>query len=142
MSSQNALNTAIYSKLSGGTALTVLLNGGTASPSLYFEQAPDGASLPYCVWIFPSELDTNQIPRRMKNIVLRVYAVASAPAQAGTIDAAVDTLLHNATLTMASPWASSLWLRRENGYQLITTSEAGLRYYTSGADYRVELTEI
>ncbi len=144
MSVQNTLNAAIYTKLAGtaGTALTSLLSGGTATPSVFFAQGPDNATLPYVVFLYPSELDTNQIPRRMKDIVIRVYAVASASAQAGTIDAAIDTLLHNATLTMASPWASSLWLRRENGYQLITTSEAGLRYYTSGADYRVELTEI
>lgn len=144
MSSQNALNAAIYTKLAGtaGTALTSLLAGGTASPSVYFEQAPDNSTAPYVVWLFPSELDRNLIPHRMKDIVLRAYAVANVPAQAGTIDAAIDTLLHGGTLTFgtATGW-TQIWLRRENGYQLITISEAGIRYYTSGADYRIEITK-
>ena len=141
MSSQNAINTAIYSKLSG-TALGTLTAGGTTSPSVFFEQAPDNQSLPYVVWLFPSGIDENIITHRMKDIVLRVYAVASVPAQAGTLDATVDTMLHNGTLTFgtATGW-KSIWLRRENDYQLVTTSESGVRYYTSGADYRVEITK-
>jgi hypothetical protein len=142
MSSQNALNTALFSKLSG-TALGTLTAGGTASPSVYFEQAPDNQALPYVVWLFPSEMDENIIPHRMKDVVVRAYAVASAPAQAGTLDATIDTLLHGATLTFTGTPAiwKSIRLQRENGYQLVSTSEAGLRYYTSGADYRVELTK-
>jgi hypothetical protein len=142
MTSQNALNTSVFSKLSG-TALGTLTAGGTASPSVFFEQAPDKQALPYVVWSYPSELDENLIPHRMKNIVLRAYAVAAAPAQAGTLDAAIDTLLNGATLTFSgTPVAwTSIWLRRENGYQLVTTAENGVRYYTSGADYRVELTK-
>ena len=142
MTSQNALNTAIYSKLSG-TALGTLTAGGTTAPSVFFEQAPDNQALPYVIWLYPSELDQNLISHRMKDIVLRAYAVAGAPAQAGTLDGAIDTLLHGATLTFAGtpPAWTSIWLRRENGYQLVTTSEAGVRYYTSGADYRVELTK-
>lgn len=141
MSSQNAINTAIYTKLSG-TALTSLLSGGTAIPSIFFEQAPDNFTPPYVVWLFPSELDQNLIPHRMKDIVLRAYAVANAPAQAGTIDAAIDTLLNGGTLSFgtATGW-TQIWLRRENGYQIITTTEAGVRFYTSGADYRVEITK-
>ena len=142
MSSQNVLNTAIYTELAGtaGTALTSLLAGGTAVPSVFFEQAPDNASLPYVVWLYPSELDENLTPTRMKDVIIRAYGVATAPAQVGTIDARIDTLLHEATLTMGTPW-SSVWLRRENGYQLVSTSESGIRYYTSGADYRVEITQ-
>ena len=140
MTIQNVLNAAIYTRLAGtaGTALTSLLSGGTAVPSVYYAQAPDNATLPYVVWLYPSELDVNQIPHRMKDIVVRVYGVASAPAQAGTIDAAIDARLHSATLTVSG--YTNIWTRRENGYQLITTSDAGIRYYTSGGDYRAELT--
>ncbi len=142
MSAQTALNTALYSKLSGGTALTSLLGGGTASPSVFFQQAPDNATLPYVVWLIANERDENQIKHRMKDIVVRAYGVAAAPAQAGTIDAAIDTQLHGATLTFgtATGW-TQIWLRRENGYQVISTTTQGVRYYTSGADYRVEITK-
>jgi len=138
MSIQNLLNTALYTKLSG-TALGTLTAGGTASPSVYFAQAPDNATVPYVVWMFPSELDENTIPHRMKNVVVRAYAVAAAPAQAGTIDAAIDTLLNGGTLTVTG-W-TNIWTHRENGYQLVSTSQSGVRYYTSGADYRVEITK-
>jgi hypothetical protein len=141
MSIQTALNTAIYTKLTAGTALTSILAGGTAAPSLYFEQAPDNAALPYVVWLLPSELDDNAITHRMKDVIVRAYGVAAAPAQAGTVDAQIDAQLHNATLSFgtASSW-KSIWMRRENGYQLVSTSESGVRYYTSGADYRVNIT--
>lgn len=141
MSVQNALNAALYSKLSG-TALSSLLSGGTASPAVFFEQAPDNYAMPYVVWLYPSELDENLIQHRMKNVVVRAYAVAAGPAQAGTIDSTIDGLLNGGTLSFgtATGW-TQIWLYRENGYQLITTNEAGVRYYTSGGDYRVELTK-
>ena len=44
----NALNTALYTKLSGGTALTGAL-GGTC---IYHGVAPEGAALPYVVWSY------------------------------------------------------------------------------------------
>ena len=140
MSVQNILNTAIYTRLAGtaGTALTALLSGGTASPSVFYQQAPDNYTLPYVVFLYPSEIDMNVIPHRMKDVVLRAYAVAAAPAQAGTIDAAIDTLLNEVTLTVTG--YTNIWSRRDNGYQLISTSEAGIRYYTSGGDYRINLT--
>jgi len=140
MSIQNKLNTGIYTKLAGtaGTALTSLLSGGTAAPSVFFQQAPDNYALPYVVWSIPSELDTNEIPHRMKDIIVRAYGVASAPAQAGTIDAAIDTLLHEKTITVSG--YSNIRVQRETGYQLIDTSETGERYYISGSDYRVNIT--
>jgi len=132
----------LTSLLAGGTAGTAYAPGTPVLMSTFFEQAPDNPVLPYLIWLYPSELDTNIIPHRMKDVVMRVYAVASAPAQAGTIDAAIDTLLHNKTLTLGTASGyTNIWTRRENGYQLATTSEAGVRYYTSGADYRVELTK-
>jgi len=141
MSSQNSLNTAIYTRLAGtaGTALTTLLEGGTATPSVFYQQAPDNATTPYVVWSYPSELDTNLIPHRMKDIVLRVEGITNTPALAGTIDKEIDALLNEEELTV-SGW-TNIWLRRENGYQLISTSETGERYYQNGADYRVNLTD-
>lgn len=139
MSIQNVLNTAIYSRLSGGTALTSLLSGGTASPSVYFQQAPDGVVQPYVVFFIPSEIDLNLISHRMKDIVVRVQGYSTSPALAGTIDSRIDALLHDVELSLGTPW-TNIWLRRENGYQFVSPTEAGIRYYTSGADYRVELT--
>jgi hypothetical protein len=134
------MNTAIYSRLSGGTALTSLLSGGTATPCVFYMQAPDNITQPYVTWSFPSEIDQNLISHRMKDVVLRVQGYCTSPALAGTIDAQIDSLLNESELTMGTPW-TNIWLRRENGFQMINQTEAGTRYYTSGADYRVELTK-
>ena len=133
-----ALGSALYSVLSG-TALGTLTAGGTLAPSVFHEQAPDNSALPYVVFLYPSETDDNTSPQRLKDVVVRVYGVAGNDAQAGTLDSTVDGLLHNKPLATTGGW-KNLRLVRENGYQLITTDEAGKRYYTSGADYRAEIT--
>ena len=140
MSSQNALNAALYTRLAGtaGTALTSLLTGGTTTPSVFYNQAPDNISPPYVVFSYPSEIDSNLIKHRLKDIVLRVEGVTNTPALAGTIDGVIDTLLNEQELTVTG-W-TNIWLRRENGFHLVSTSEAGVRYYQTGADYRVNLT--
>ena len=140
MSSQTVLNTALYTRLAGtaGTALTSLLTGGTTTPSVFYNQAPDNISPPYVVFSYPSEIDSNLIKHRLKDIVLRVEGVTNTPALAGTIDGVIDTLLNEQELTVTG-W-TNIWLRRENGFHLVSTSEAGVRYYQTGADYRVNLT--
>ena len=138
MSSQLAFGSALYTRLSG-TALGTLLGGGTALPSIFHAQAPDNATLPYVVFLTAAETDDNQQSRRLKDVIVRVYAVAGNDAQAGSIDKQIDTMLHRVSLGSANGW-NNLRIQRENGYQLVTTDEAGKRYYTSGADYRVEIT--
>jgi hypothetical protein len=138
MSSQLAMGSMLYSKLSG-TALGMLLAGGTAAPSIYHEQAPDNAALPYVVFLYPASTEDNTTSRRLKDNVVRVYAVALNDAQAGSIDKQIDTMLHHGTLGSAGGW-TNIRMQRENDYQLITTTESGVRYYTSGADYRAEIT--
>ena len=97
----NALHVGIYNKLAAGTALTDLLSGGTAS--LYHLAVPDGASLPYVVWNVQGGGDENLTANRTKNLVVfvRGYSGASAGA-AGTIDAEIDTLLHDQELILAA----------------------------------------
>ena len=58
----NALTSAIYTTLTGGTALTSLL-AGTAS--VYYNAAPDDATFPYVVFNYQSNLEENQTPSRM-----------------------------------------------------------------------------
>jgi hypothetical protein len=138
VSSQIPLGSALLTRLSG-TALTSLLSGGTAIPSVFFEQAPDKYKPPYVIFLFPSEQDDNTSPRRLKDVVARVYGVALNAEVAGTIDNVIDGMLHRNPLPSASGW-KNIRLQRENGYQLISTSASGMRYYTSGADYRAEIT--
>ena len=61
----NALNAAIYSKLSGGTALVSAL-GGTC---IYHGIAPEGRALPYVIWSYVAGGHENMTPRESVNAV-------------------------------------------------------------------------
>ena len=133
MSIQNALNTAVFSKLSGGTALTSLL-GGTA---IYYQQAPDDQALPFVVFDIATELDENMTANDTKNCIIFVRGFASTPSLAGSIDWQCDALLNKADLTVSG--YANFWTRREDGFKILETDAAGVRTYMSGAQYRVRL---
>lgn len=126
----NALDSSIYSRLNGGTALTTMLSGTTA---IYKEQAPDNTTLPYVVFSNQGGGDMNETPSRMKNLLIYVRGYASSMSLAGSIDTAIDALLHNNVLTV-SGW-SDIWASRETDVE--RTDEAPGGYvYSSGAVYR------
>jgi hypothetical protein len=134
MSITNALNTGILSTLSGGTALTGAL-GGTA---IYYQQAPDGAALPYVVWNYQGGGDENITQSRMKNLLVYVRGYAASPALAGTIDAYCDALLHNKTISVTG-W-SNFWTAREEDISLVENLPDNTRIYSEGGIYRIRLT--
>lgn len=129
----NALETALYGRLAGGTALTSLL-AGTAS--IYNSLAPPGSAHDFVVFSHQGGGDENLTPRRMRNVVYLVKAVSTAGmAKAGQIDAAADALLHNQELSV-SGWAN-FWLAREGDVRYSELTEDGKRYFHSGGLYRV-----
>lgn len=127
----NALDAALYSRLQG-TAITSLLAGTT---SIFHLQAPEGASLPYVVFNIQGGGDTNDTANRLKNLVVfvRAYSVNSA-AQAGSVDAQIDTALHLAPLTV-SGW-TNLWLARETDLETVENEPNGRQVFMSGGLYR------
>jgi len=131
----NEINTAIYSKLSAGTALTALLAGTT---SIYHLQAPDNATLPYVVFSHAAGGDENQTPIRRKNnlVFVRGYSNVSALA-AGSIDAQVDALLHAGTLTVTG-W-NNFWLCREQDLENIDNLPSGEKVWMAGGYYRLRI---
>ena len=130
----NELNTAIYSRLSGGTALTALL-GGTA---IYHQQAPDGRALPYVVFSTQSAIDENQTANRTKNTLIQVRAFSGvSAAQAGSIDAACDALIHDTPLTVTG--YTNFWIRRDGEIELLENLPNGGKVWSSGATYRIRL---
>lgn len=135
MSVFNALNTAIYSKLSGGTALVSAL-GGTA---VYYLQAPDSANPPFVVWSYQAGGDDNLTPHRMKNNVLNVRCYGQTPAQSGSIDALVDARLNRATLSITG-W-TNFYTTREMDMSLIETEPNGRKNYVSVGFYRIRLSK-
>ena len=134
MSAYNALNTGIYSTLSGGTALTTAL-GGTA---IYYQQAPDEAALPYVVWSYQGGGDDNITPSRMKSLLVYVRGYAATPALAGTIDTYCDALLHGKTITVTG-W-KNFWTAREEDISLVENPPDGAPIFSAGGIYRIRLT--
>ena len=128
----NALNTAIYSTLSGGTALIGAL-GGTA---IYHGIAPEGRALPYVVWSYVAGGHENMTPNESVNAVIYVRAYAATAKQAATLDGYAAELLET-TLTMTS-W-NNFWLAREESIVLPEIDEAGKTTWSCGAYYRVRL---
>ena len=125
----NAINTGIYTALSGATALTNLL-GGTF---IYYLQAPDDAALPYVVFSHQGGGPLNNPGGLAENIVyVRGYGTTSG--QAGSIDAQIDAAMAPA-LTISG--ATNIWTSREQDLPLVETTPAGERIYSSGALYRV-----
>ena len=131
MSIYNALNTAIYNQLAGGTALVAALGGS----ALYYLQAPDHATLPFVVWSWQAGGDENMTPHRTKNIMMLFRSFAATPEQAGTIDALVDGRLHNQVLSV-SGW-NNFWTARETEISLVDNPPSGVKSYMSGALYRI-----
>jgi len=132
----NALASALYSRLQG-TALTSLLAGTT---SIYHMQAPEGAALPYVIFNLQGGGDENLDKNRTKNLIVFVRGYSeSTPAQAGSIDAQIDGLLHLTPLTV-SGW-TNIWLARETDLETVETEPNSQPIYMQGGFYRVHLDE-
>jgi hypothetical protein len=129
------LNAALYSRLSGGTALTGLL-AGTAS--VYNGQAPDAAPFDYVVFSCQGGGPENITPSRMEDITLfvRGYSKKGAAA-ADAIDAQIDILLHGKPLTV--PGWTNFWVMRESYLVGTDALPNTVKVWMSGGLYRARL---
>jgi hypothetical protein len=127
------LNTALYSKLSGATAITSLLASGTP---VYALQAPEGATLPYVVYSVQGGGDVNDTANRLKNLLVFVRAYATTNARAGSIDAAIDTALHLVPFSSVTGW-TNIWLAREQDLETVENPPTGTQVFMNGGLYRM-----
>lgn len=133
MSTKNVVNAALFSKLSGGTALITLL-GGT---SIYSQQAPDGKAPPYVVFSQQAGGPMNINPSDLRGLLYFVRGFASTGMAAGSIDAACSTLLHKQALTVSG--YTHVWTQREEEFETIEVTPSGDKIFMAGAFYRIEL---
>ena len=136
MSVFNALGSAVYSKLSGGTALTALLSGGTAS--VYNNEPPFEAAYDYVVFNVQTGSEGNDTAHRVKDITLQVRAYATNLARAGSIDAQCDTLLHRQALSV-SGWSEIFTPQRTQDIEMIEYDEANRPLYSRGGLYDLKI---
>ena len=128
----NALNAALETRLTGGTALVTAL-GGTA---IYHGFAPEGKALPYVVWSYSGGGHENMTPHESVNLVIYARGYAASAKQAAQIDAHIADLMET-TLTVTG-W-NNYWLAREESIVLPDIDEAGKATWSCGAYYRVRL---
>lgn len=126
------LNTAIYGRLNGATAVTSLLSGTTA---IYAQQAPESAVYPYIVYSVAGGGDVNDTQRRLKNLLIFVRAYGTVNAQAGSIDAAIDTALHMVPFQSVTGW-TNIWLAREQDLETVENPPTGTQVFMNGGIYR------
>ena len=135
MSLENA-GSALYSVLTGGTALVGKL-GGTA---IYNRLVPQGTACPYVLFFRSAATEQNSSPRRARDLIYTVKAVTQDDLkEAEDIDVEIDTLLHGAALTITG-WGN-YWTARETDISYLELGAAGVIYYHVGAQYRVRIAE-
>ncbi len=131
----NVVERALLSRLAGGGTLIGLL-GGTV---LYNQLAPEGAGFPHLVFGLASGVDDHDTSHRARQLMYQVTGVSKIGiAEAGSIDAAADALLHMSPLSV-SGW-TNFWLARESDVRLVEfdTTER-VTYYRSGGMYRLRI---
>lgn len=126
-----ALETGLYSKLTGQASLITAL-GGTL---IYNKIAPQNPGSKYCIFQWQGGGDANESPTRMRDLLYTVRGIATTQVAANAIDAAIDTALHNQALTV-SGW-TNIWCARETDVNFIEQDAGGVNRYHAGGIYRI-----
>jgi hypothetical protein len=128
----NELDSAIFSKLSAGTALISSL-GGTA---IFHLEAPKDYPYPYVIYSWQAGGPITEVAE-VTSVVEFVRAYANNAAQAGTIDALCSTLLNNQTLSVTG-W-TNVHLMREQDFESVETPINEQPIFAVGGLYRIML---
>lgn len=133
----DVVGSAIYSKLTAGTALINLLGD---SLSIYPIVAPDEAVFPYVVYSHHSGAYDNYDPVESKNIIYFIRAFSEVtPRKAGLIDVEIDALLHKKPLTVAG-W-DNFWIARDTDLENFESMPTGEKVFMRGGLYRLRLAK-
>jgi hypothetical protein len=132
----NALETGLYSALTGGTALAALLAG---SASVYNVLAPQGAALPYVVFNWMTETPSHTFGGvALEDFQYQVKGVTEGPSmkRAGEIRDAIDNLLDDGIISVSG--YGTRYIRRISGVSYAETVD-GQRFNHRGGIYRIML---
>lgn len=136
--SGNALETAIYGTLTGGTALTALLAGGSAS--IYNGQPPREGTMPWVQFSFAAGRDeeSNLTPGdSIQRYIYMVKGVASSLGVAGSIADQIHVLLNNVNMNVAN--VTCLSAKREIIVRYQEIDPAGHVIGHAGGEYAFRL---
>ena len=131
----NAIDTAIRTKLCGGTALTNML-AGTAS--VYHIRAPDEEDYPYVVFNSQGGGAENITPSDLHNYVyyVRCYTDESST-NASLIHEQIKSFLDKQTLTVTG--YTNIWTRFETEIEQAQEQPNTQPVYSCGGLYRIRI---
>jgi hypothetical protein len=138
----NAIYSALYTKLAGGTALAALV-GGTAAPRIYHSIAPDNATAPYVVfdWVAGGYSATSQHVEGEG--IFRIRAISTAAGtgakEAGAIAKEVYNLLDRSDLGTITGFTHISLFAEPPHIDWTEPTEKGSYISTSGDDYRLRV---
>jgi hypothetical protein len=129
-----AISKGVGDKLAGTAAITSVV-----STRIYFGQAPLEAALPYIAFDINAGGSTNRSPRDELDVVLAVKCVARTGAQAAQVADLIRGALHNADLTLESPW-NAYRCQHQNPLSYVENTERG-QYHHTGGTFRVRAAQ-
>jgi hypothetical protein len=136
----DAFYSALYTRLAAGTALTALV-GGTTSPKIYHNQAPEDVDPPFLVYTWMGGGYTHETPGVWADGVLMVMAFSEVDQKsAGAIAQAVFNLLDRQPLTVTG-WGNPALFAEAPHVQEDVTDESGITTYQCGDEYRIMLNK-
>lgn len=129
----NEVDTALYSTLTGGTALTSLL---ATSSSVYHIRAPNVTTFPYVVFSIQGGGPENIAPSELHNYVyfIRAYSATSATA-ASNIHTEIRKLLHHKQITISG--FTNFWTALETELETAEENPDKTPIFMSGGLYRI-----
>jgi len=130
------VDTGIYSKLSADATLVALLSAGTP---IYQMQAPPDTARPYIIYFHAGGGNENITPSDLRSLVYAVKGVSDTLVAAGNIDARIEDVLHNQSITVTG--YTNIWLAREDEVQLVEIAPDGNPIYHYGAYYRIRIDD-
>ena len=127
----NAIETGLYSALSGDSALTTKLGGSY----IYNQVAPQTQAFPYVIFQHTGGGHLNINPSDLQGHLYLVKAVDDDVKTAGEIDDLVKAVLHKGTLTVSG--YTNVQTLREQTVKYTEILSDGKKVYHTGAQYRV-----
>jgi len=132
----NTVEAAIKSKL-GVSSVTDLL---ATSSSIFNLVVPKGYDYPLILFNLQGGGDLNDTPTRAKELLYQIKALSAISMyEAGTIDTALDAVLHGAILTVSGQ--TNYWCARESDVRYAELLKTGTFIYYSGGIYRIGISE-
>ena len=133
---EDAVEAALYTKLTGASGLTSLL-AGTAS--VYSYLAPENDNPPYVVYGAQSNVPAYTLAgTAYENSLYLVKAVALGPnmSQAGSIAKQIDVALNDQSLSITG--YTHMLCRRESSIRYTEVDPGGQRWNTAGFLFRIQ----